>query len=277
MRYVVTCSHRFSEHAAVFLRIMAERGLLPAGAMIINPLNREAIREQIKRRGVRSLMRKAETVIIDRLSSVGVAEARESSETAALRQMAQSQGVPFKTDINAIATEHGLEKIYVNSLNSDQAVQWLDRQQFDYCVYLGGGILRESFITQVNRRVLNAHSGPLPKVRGMNSIEWTLWLGYRPAVTLHNIDVGIDTGEIYGVYPVPFAPGDSLKQIIANSYPIVVQSLIEGVEKQESGTLHGRPQRKKDGRQYFTMHPYLLEILENKLSNPEWVARLEAA
>jgi methionyl-tRNA formyltransferase len=46
--------------------------------------------------------------------------------------------------------------------------------------------------------VLNLHNSPLPKYRGVNPINWALKNGERNhGVSIHRIDGGIDTGDIY--------------------------------------------------------------------------------
>jgi len=56
-------------------------------------------------------------------------------------------------------------------------------------------------------RVLNLHLGKLPEYRGMRPVNWALFNGESVAgVTLHEVDVGIDTGPIvaqttFSIYP----------------------------------------------------------------------------
>ncbi len=67
-------------------------------------------------------------------------------------------------------------------------------------------ILRNSFISQ-HKLVLNLHNSPLPRYRGVNPINWALKNGEtHHGVTIHKIDEGIDTGDIFGqikysIYP----------------------------------------------------------------------------
>ncbi len=67
-------------------------------------------------------------------------------------------------------------------------------------------ILRKKFLDQ-HKRVLNLHNAPLPRYRGVNPINWALKNGETyHGVTIHEIDEGIDTGNIigqvkYSIYP----------------------------------------------------------------------------
>lgn len=65
-------------------------------------------------------------------------------------------------------------------------------------------IVDAAFIGRCDR-ILNLHNGPLPRYRGVRSINWALKNGETShGVTLHEITAGIDDGPIVAqvVYPV---------------------------------------------------------------------------
>jgi len=57
------------------------------------------------------------------------------------------------------------------------------------------------------KRIINIHNAPLPKYRGVSPINWALKNNEREhGVTIHNIEPGIDSGDIvaqlkYSIYP----------------------------------------------------------------------------
>jgi phosphoribosylglycinamide formyltransferase-1 len=134
--------------------------------------------------------------------------------------------------------------------------------------YCGGGIIREAMLQAAGGRVLNAHAGPLPAVRGMNAVEWSILLGRKPCVTIHYIDAGIDTGPPIGIEePIPVEPGDTVD--ILRDKALVAS--IKGLRKAASGLGEDVPSPRPDAgsaKQFYVMHPLLKDILERRLRRP---------
>jgi len=59
-------------------------------------------------------------------------------------------------------------------------------------------IFKESHIARF-KTLLNVHNSALPRYRGVNPVNWALKNGEKShGVTLHQVEVGIDTGPIFG-------------------------------------------------------------------------------
>lgn len=101
----------------------------------------------------------------------------------------------------------------VEDLNSESACSFARAARVERVLYAGGGILRERFLAAVEARVLNAHAGPLPEVRGMNACEWSLLLGCEPTVTIRWIDSGIDTGATVERIAIALEARDDLESL----------------------------------------------------------------
>lgn len=54
----------------------------------------------------------------------------------------------------------------VKSINDQKAVGYLKENSPRWLIYCGGGIIRNEIIEVMDGRILNAHQGPLPQVRG---------------------------------------------------------------------------------------------------------------
>jgi folate-dependent phosphoribosylglycinamide formyltransferase PurN len=101
----------------------------------------------------------------------------------------------------------------VPDLNHDRSIEFVRASACDGVLYAGGGIIRGRFIDAARGRILNPHSGPLPEIRGMNACEWALLLGLPPAVTIHFIDEGIDTGGVVSQIPIGVEQGDTVESL----------------------------------------------------------------
>jgi methionyl-tRNA formyltransferase len=99
----------------------------------------------------------------------------------------------------------------------------------------------------------------------MNACEWSLLLGYAPAVTIHYINEGIDTGDILRTVPVPVEPGDNIDRMRDKCVAVGIVTLLEVVASFDEM----QPKRVDDAdghRQCYVMAPVMREILEARLA-----------
>jgi Formyl transferase len=178
---------------------------------------------------------------LERLSKEGVSHRR-------LDYLCKDLGIPFHL---------------VTGVNSDDCLRLVDRYKPEFAIYSGGGILRERFLRAIPRGVLNLHCGPLPHIRGMNAVEWSLFFGFRPTATLHYIDVGIDTGEILADRAIDVQQGERLGRIRARTVISGIDLLLERFGDILSHRVPPRPNPAGLGRQYFAMSPILKESVQN--------------
>lgn len=80
----------------------------------------------------------------------------------------------------------------------------------------GAGILSAECLE--GKKVLNAHPGIVPAVRGLDAFKWAIYKGLPVGVTLHYIDARVDEGEILSVYPTPVFPSDTLETFARRHY-----------------------------------------------------------
>lgn len=154
----------------------------------------------------------------------------------------------------------------VQNLNEKVSIDCIKQNKVDLIVYSGGGILRSNLIQSTQYGILNAHSGPLPFFRGMNCLEWSLFYNVKPEVTVHFIDGGIDTGPILKRFPWDVTPGDTISLLRGKSAVREVVSLLDVVSNFEKYNENKHDQGISQGLQFFTMHPFLREIIDNRLS-----------
>lgn len=171
------------------------------------------------------------------------------------------------TTVKEAAREIGAETIVTSDLSSRESVEALSRAQVDVLVYSGGGILRQKLLEVPARGTLNAHSGPLPEIRGMNALEWSLLAGMRPGVTIHLVDAGVDTGPVLKFLPIPVDARDTIPLLRGKAALIGVQGLLDAVDKLEVLSREAQVQSPGDGKQYFVMHPRLKQVVERQIAS----------
>jgi methionyl-tRNA formyltransferase len=166
--------------------------------------------------------------------------------------------------------------IRVQNLNGEPCRQALQASQVDVMVLAGTPIIRASILKIPRVGTINAHQGPLPRFRGMNVIEWSILEGVQPALTVHFVDPGVDTGDIIDIVPIPIFEGDTLIDVRQRASSNQPEILAKTVAALLSGSVLRRSQSRQDGKQYFIMHPRIREIAERRLqyglkSSQKWM------
>jgi methionyl-tRNA formyltransferase len=157
--------------------------------------------------------------------------------------------------------------IVVRDANGDECQRHLRELAVDLQVLAGAPIMRAPVLAIPRLGTLNAHMGILPRYRGMNTVEWAVLEGSMPGVTVHFVDAGVDTGDIIATQSVPLHPGDTLDVVRARANQCQIDLLSRTVAAACVGPLPRQPQRREDGRQYYTMHPRLRVVAEARLAN----------
>lgn len=255
MRLLLTAGYDRAAHVVALGELLSRNGHQVVGVLVVNPFSLSRLRGMIRQRGRGFVLQAARRL-------VGLARASESQADPLAEFLARHE-IRHRS-LKAWAAARQAPYHVVRSLNDDEAVRIATAVAADGVVYGGGGILKNSFLKAAQGRVLNAHSGPLPQVRGMNACEWSLMLGLPPAVTIHYIDRGIDTGASLETIPVPLEPGDDIERLRAKCVVAGVEGLIRAVDalKDPKPTRHAAAEA---SRQCFVLAPVLLELLQARL------------
>ncbi len=111
-----------------------------------------------------------------------------------------SRFAPRRPDQKLIemAKSHGIPLLCPASVNSDESLAEIGRFGADLHVSMSyDQILREQILSLPPRGTLNCHAGALPFYRGRNPLTWAIINGEAEfGVTVHWVDLGIDTGDI---------------------------------------------------------------------------------
>lgn len=200
----------------------------------------KGLREIGARRGQRA--DEEEAVLRDRLRSANIA-------ARSLPEICRSLGVPFQL---------------VPDINGRKSLEFLQAAKCKYGVYSGAGILRQPLLDRFESGVLNLHCGSLPKIRGMNGVEWNLYHGLAPEVTLHFIDAGIDTGRILAARTISAEPADRVSSLRGKAIVAGIDLIAELLPRIRE--LPIRENQPGAGRQFFAMAEPLKLLLADRLA-----------
>jgi len=163
---------------------------------------------------------------------------------------------------------YGIPVVYCYDLNEASVVDTLKDAKPDLVVFTGGGLIRRDVLENSGAGVLNCHMGVLPRYRGMDVVEWPILEDRveQIGMTVHFMDKGVDTGDILRIEKVDVEFSDSIKQLRDRFEPIMCRHIVETCLDYLNDRIERIPQKREDGRQYFIMHPRLIEVAENQMA-----------
>jgi phosphoribosylglycinamide formyltransferase-1 len=105
------------------------------------------------------------------------------------------------------------------------------RKLGSYCdlfIIGGAGILDVTFAE--GRPIINAHSGIIPLIRGLDSFKWAIFNGDQVGVTLHLIGPEIDKGDILSIQYTPLFSSDTIETFARRHYELEINMLINFID-----------------------------------------------
>lgn len=257
---VVLSPSRFSLYTLCVVEQLAAAGFRIRGICIRTLMNPARLREEYLRGGRRLLAR-----IRDKILFRGSAFQAAPGESIAAYK--RKLGLSEQT-VPQLARRRGIPILSCRTLNDTRVIQFLETVRPSLVVFTGGGILRKPVLERAGLGAVNCHMGILPCYRGMDVAQWAV-LERRPemlGITVHLMGEGIDTGDILTVRPVPLRSGDkTFHQHLARYEPLMCEEIVDASRRFVRGDLAPRRQHRKEGKQYFTMHPALHGIAESLL------------
>lgn len=119
-----------------------------------------------------------------------------------------------KFSLRRFCEKKGISVFEVLKHSSEKTKDILEEQKIDYLLMVSSNwLLKEPIISLSNTKIINAHSGCLPKHKGLDSIPWSLKENDKVGITTHFIDAGIDSGAILKFYEATIEKGDDFNTI----------------------------------------------------------------
>ena len=187
-----------------------------------------------------------------------------------LQYFAQTRGIQFD-DIIICGGNQTYDTLHLyaekNSFNvhyvpePNKASPKIEHIQPEILAIITSSILKKQIINLPTVGTVNSHGAVLPKYRGYGSSHWAILYGDDIGASAHIVDQGVDTGPILAtrlLNPSEFA---SIEEIIAGIYyQCKYQVMVDAIQKLSDENAEPSIQTKRGGKQYFEMHPRILEI-----------------
>jgi methionyl-tRNA formyltransferase len=158
------------------------------------------------------------------------------------------------------------QMLQVQSINEPLVIQKIKEINPDLIIVNGTRIISKNHIAQLPCLAINTHAGITPKYRGVHGTYWAL-ANRDPensGVTVHQVDVGIDTGKIISQQRVLITPKDNF-----STYPLL--QLGEGLQLLENAIQDYFSNKinfiQGSGESKLWYHPTLWDYLKNRIVN----------
>lgn len=103
----------------------------------------------------------------------------------------------------------------------------------------GAGIIPNSIVEQY--RVINAHPGYIPNVRGLDALKWAIYEDQPIGVTTHQIGNDVDAGLLIERKIVPVYSNDTFHAVAQRQYEIEILMLVDALVKIDVATEYVEP------------------------------------
>jgi hypothetical protein len=176
-----------------------------------------------------------------------------------VRQEAFENLAFFSDGDNSIPDESNLQ--IVSSINSSEASDLIKGAQPDIAIVFGTGKIKPEIFSIPRLGTVNAHGGKLPEYRGLDTNLWAAYQGriQDMFVTLHEMDVELDTGKVLMERQIPISKEMNLRSIRYFTTLICVDMYLNLFSKLLESGLEQPPARDSESNYYGPM-PWLLKM-----------------
>ncbi|MGD9128608.1 MAG: formyl transferase [Planctomycetia bacterium] len=256
---VIFSPSRFSLYTICVVELLKQRDICVSAIVVKKLFSPKRFFSEFSRDGSR-LLKKIWKKLILRQSGY----TKRSYKT--IINLMQENNISVKR-VDEFTTRYDIPIIYCNDLNEPAVAETLKKTKPDLVIFTGGGLIRKAVLDHSGEGILNCHMGILPKYRGMDVVEWPI-LEDNPnqvGMTVHFMDEGVDTGDILRIQEVPIIPHETIQQLRERFEPIMCRTMVDTCCDYLNHKLERRSQKLKEGKQYFIMHPELVDVAKHKM------------
>jgi methionyl-tRNA formyltransferase len=150
------------------------------------------------------------------------------------------QASPVKT----LALEAGIDIQQPLSLKNPDAQTVLAAYGADLMIVVAYGLLLPAAVLDLPRfGCINVHASLLPRWRGAAPIQRAVEAGDElTGITIMQMDVGLDTGDMLSIHPCPISPRDTAADLHDRLADLGPPALLQALRELQQGTLHREKQ-----------------------------------
>ncbi|GEM81134.1 methionyl-tRNA formyltransferase [Vibrio superstes] len=140
--------------------------------------------------------------------------------------------------VKNLAIEHNIPVYQPENFKSDKAKQQLADLDADIMVVVAYGLLLPKQVLDTPKLgCINVHGSILPRWRGAAPIQRSIWAGdAETGVTIMQMDVGLDTGDMLHIATLPIEPEDTSAALYHKLAKLGPVALVECLSSIAEGT-----------------------------------------
>lgn len=149
--------------------------------------------------------------------------------------------------VKKLANEHGIPVLQPASLKSEAIQQTLSAFRADVMVVAAYGLILPREVLNIPRLgCLNIHASLLPRWRGAAPIQRAILAGDTvTGITIMQMDVGLDTGDMLSKYPCPILATDDAQSLHDKLADIGAGGIVDTLQQLGAGRIC--PEKQDDG------------------------------
>lgn len=150
--------------------------------------------------------------------------------------------------LKGFSEKYNIDYIKTKNVNSPDFMEQIKKYNCDILVSMSfNQIFKEEIINLTKCKIINCHAGKLPFYRGRNILNWVLINDEKEfGITVHYVDIGIDTGDIILQKTYSISDSDSYETLLNKAHTecadLLHQALIliknDGVKKIKQSSIH---------------------------------------
>lgn len=166
--------------------------------------------------------------------------------------------------VKECAEEFGIPVFQPVKIKAPEAVEILGTFEADiFVVAAFGQILSREILEMPKYGCINIHASLLPKYRGAAPIQWAILNGEKESgVTIMQMDVGVDTGDMLFQKKVPITDGETGESLYDKIMLAGAELVVEALPLIERGEI--RPEKQKDEESSYA------KMLTKSLGQIDW-------
>lgn len=162
---------------------------------------------------------------------------------ACLTQPDRPQGRGLKilpSPVKLCAQQHNIPILQPNSLKSAEIQQQIRELNADLMVVLAYGLILPSAVLSIPKfGCINIHASILPRWRGAAPIQHAILNGdSESGITTMQMDAGLDTGDILGVYPCQLSINDTSQDLHDRLAKLAKTAILDTLQKLAAGKIN---------------------------------------
>jgi folate-dependent phosphoribosylglycinamide formyltransferase PurN len=192
-------------------------------------------------------------------------ELRGRLSMAGRSQRGPSEGGPRARKLAHVARDLGIRVVEVRALGDAECLRTVSTFHPDVLFNLSALYVPKVFLDAADHRVVGGHYADLPRLRGTDTVRWTILLDHPMVVSHQVLTAEFDMGDIVRRTPVEVRRGDDIATIRRRCRTAAAEGCLAVADALASGELLHERQRREDGTTFFRMGTYLRKRVDEIL------------